>query len=624
MQLLAAGAQKGQRRGELQALAVRADSQRLSPASALLLASLLQQEGSATSAIRLLRAAQEQHPGDVWLNRDLARLLHRLGGPHLNEAIRFYSAACAIRPEIGHGLAHALERKGNVEDAIRVFRQLIRLRPNNVNHSICLARIHNQLGQRDEALGVYRQALEANPAQSRLWFNLVDLLIHRRDHAEAEAAVREGLRREPQSARGWALLGIVLHNRGKAAEAEAAYRRGLALGFSDPDLRDNLARILAQQRKLTDAAEQWEILVRDDRPKTDWLLNLGKTRVQQRRLDDAVKHFRRASELDPNSAEAHFLLGLVLVDTGRYADALPPLTRARQLDPKNAPTLGLLGRALRGVGRNEESLHVYREALLLTPKDSGMAYNFGNALLGLGRTDEAISAFHQALASQPTYAEAHCNLAHALGAEGDFRAALEHARRGHDLGMRRGNWHYPSADWVRHFERLAAIETVLPEILAGRRRATTSERLLAIEVCGGQRKHAARVKLIRAALAEDSALAEHPDGIDRASAALSPLAIVQGASMDCLPESPAALRGQALMWMLADLDFHRAVLKQGSPAARGIAVERMRRWFGLAAFNPVRARAALAQLPEEERRSWRLLWREAASLAGVKRSAGDF
>ena len=46
-----------------------------------------------------------------------------------DEAIRFYTAARSIRPETAHELAHALEKRGESDEAIAVFRDLKRLRP---------------------------------------------------------------------------------------------------------------------------------------------------------------------------------------------------------------------------------------------------------------------------------------------------------------------------------------------------------------------------------------------------------------------------------------------------------------------------------------------------------------
>ena len=52
--------------------------------------------GSKETATSLLRRAQRAHPDDFWINYDLARSLMGAGQP--DEAVRFFSAAVAIRP----------------------------------------------------------------------------------------------------------------------------------------------------------------------------------------------------------------------------------------------------------------------------------------------------------------------------------------------------------------------------------------------------------------------------------------------------------------------------------------------------------------------------------------------
>ena len=75
----------------------------------------------------VLRRAQQRHPGDVWVNYELGTVLEKLS--RRDEAIRFYTAARAIRPETAHELAHALEKRGDSDEAIAVFRDLKELAP---------------------------------------------------------------------------------------------------------------------------------------------------------------------------------------------------------------------------------------------------------------------------------------------------------------------------------------------------------------------------------------------------------------------------------------------------------------------------------------------------------------
>ena len=132
-----------------------------------LLGTALLEAGERDRAGAVLQIGRRHHPRDVWLNYDLARALDELG--KRQEAIRYYVAARAIRPETGHELAHALELSGDGDEAIAVFRDLVILRPDDGRHLCCWGRSLRTRGQTAEATRVLARAeaaLRASPACS--------------------------------------------------------------------------------------------------------------------------------------------------------------------------------------------------------------------------------------------------------------------------------------------------------------------------------------------------------------------------------------------------------------------------------------------------------------------------
>ncbi len=114
------------RTSENRAQALRALSQdrqvaELPPASILQLASALREAGDPAAAVALLESAAQRYPGDVWINYNLAEVLAGLPARR-EEAVRYYTAARALRPESAHNLGHLLDRMGRGEDAIATFR----------------------------------------------------------------------------------------------------------------------------------------------------------------------------------------------------------------------------------------------------------------------------------------------------------------------------------------------------------------------------------------------------------------------------------------------------------------------------------------------------------------------
>src|SRR5262249_53730663 len=137
----------------------------LGPISLHLLGAGLLAAGDGALAESVLRRAQQRYPDDVWLNYSLARVLEKLG--RHDEAIRFYTAARAIRPDTAHELAHALQERGDSDEALAVFRDLKRLQPGNATNLLCLLDALKSKGSIEEIAETKNAALVASREEIR-------------------------------------------------------------------------------------------------------------------------------------------------------------------------------------------------------------------------------------------------------------------------------------------------------------------------------------------------------------------------------------------------------------------------------------------------------------------------
>lgn len=69
------------------------------PPTVILLASSLLTVGAEEIALTVLRRAQDLHPDDLWINYYLAHAHSTTKPPRLDEALRFWTAALALRPQ---------------------------------------------------------------------------------------------------------------------------------------------------------------------------------------------------------------------------------------------------------------------------------------------------------------------------------------------------------------------------------------------------------------------------------------------------------------------------------------------------------------------------------------------
>ena len=257
----------------LRNLVVSAPIDELPPVSLHLLGLKLRTAGDSVGAEKLLRKAQRRYPSDVWLNRTLAGCLSDLG--RNDEAIWYYYAAHSLRPELSHLLAHALWNRGQKDEAIAIFQDLIaRVDLKHNGHQPCLAEFLRAMGRTNEANAV----LEA-----------------------AVARTRAEISRHPNRPQGHFDCGHALQDLGRLDEAAAEYRHAFRLRPENSLHCRNLVNVLSA---------------------------LGK-------FDECITVLREAIRLRPDSGDDHYELAMALRRGGRYEESLAEMKWSRELGGSN-------------------------------------------------------------------------------------------------------------------------------------------------------------------------------------------------------------------------------------------------------------------------------------------------
>jgi serine/threonine protein kinase len=153
-----------QDRTALVKLATSSEVASLPAPTVVLLGEALAESGAFEQAIAILRQGQRRYPGDYWISRQLA---WHLGPDQTDEAIRFLTAALAVRPSSVRArlnLGGMLLHKGAVDEAIATFQEVIRLQPDCAEAYSALGLTLRHKGALKEAIAAYRMALKLQPA----------------------------------------------------------------------------------------------------------------------------------------------------------------------------------------------------------------------------------------------------------------------------------------------------------------------------------------------------------------------------------------------------------------------------------------------------------------------------
>ncbi len=269
-----------------------------------------------------------------------------------------------------HRIAAALQeaerfrRAGQLPEAERICRELLRTHPKASAVLNYLALLLRDRGELKEAASLFDRALEISPRDAPLHNNMGNLKRRMGDLPGAEASLRRAIALQPVYPEAHYNLGIVLKEQKEAEEALALFRRAVE-----------------QRPAYVDALTQIGVLLKD-----------------RSETAEALAIFDAAIRINPRYFDAHYYRGTVLTAVGRFDDAIATLRTAIALSPSTAIAHYALGNALEHASRENEALDEFGKAVELGP-DAVDAHRHYNALAWqMGRKDLNFQSYARARA----------------------------------------------------------------------------------------------------------------------------------------------------------------------------------------------------------------------------------
>jgi len=293
-------------------------------------------------------------------------------------------------------------------DSVSLFRNMLRITPDD---SLVLNMLGFSLqseGKIDEATDCYRQALRAEPNEAGIYYN----------------------------------MGNVLWSKGKLDEAVNYYNRALQINSHYAEPHNNLGNILLEQGKSAEALKHYLEAEKIEPDYPDIQYNLGNVFLTQGKFDEAVGHYRRALQLKPWDAEAHYKLGEALQSEGKYDEAIEQFYQSLRYRPDYTEAHKSIAGLLYEMGKFELAVSHYYEVLQTEPNNTDVHNNLGIIFGIQNNFDEAIKHFREVLELAPGNAEAYNNLGIALEQTGRFDEAIDCYRKAIQL---KPDWPLPMA-----------------------------------------------------------------------------------------------------------------------------------------------------------------------------------
>ncbi|GAB1258905.1 tetratricopeptide repeat protein [Aurantivibrio plasticivorans] len=286
-------------------------------------------------------AARTRDPGIAARATRIARLLDAR-----EYALEIGKLWLEIEPNNAEALfvvASELAQAGQLLESFKYSEQLQRLGSTPIFDSIAARAGQITDTQRDQLLANYDRMLLEYPTDSKLLVGKA-MLLQQQDQAEqALTIIQQALASDDEDVQAAVLEARLLYQLGRG---EQALDRLIALLQRQPDnqrLRLQYARLLASI-DITEAQEQFELLVEQSPNDPDLLFSLGLVAFEKGDLDTAKATFEQLIQLGSRTDSAHYYLGKIAeadkdpvlavkhyLSVQQGADFLPSIGRATDI-----------------------------------------------------------------------------------------------------------------------------------------------------------------------------------------------------------------------------------------------------------------------------------------------------
>ncbi|MCA9305824.1 MAG: tetratricopeptide repeat protein [Phycisphaerales bacterium] len=285
----------------------------------------------------------------------------------------------------------AAHREGRLDEAERLYADVLATSPQNANAHNLLGTIRAQQGRFDEAVEMFRQATQAADGHAE---------FHRN-------------------------LGHALRRAGRPVEAAASYERAAELMPDEPGLLFDLANAYRENGQTRMAIQSLRDLLVKQPNNLSAKVNLGGLLIDEFKHKEAQDIFEQVLRANPRVIEARISLGRVLVERNELRQAEQVLSEAVRQSPENAVARMNLGKALLLLNRSSQALLHLNEAVRLAPNDPLVRINRASALRLQRQTDESNRDYELAIRLAPTNVTALFGMAYNFERQGMLDDALQ-------------------------------------------------------------------------------------------------------------------------------------------------------------------------------------------------------
>lgn len=320
------------------------------------------------------------------------------------------AAAQTRSPEELYKQAVTADEQGNVQQAIALYEELLKLQPDSVPARTNLGVALVSAGRLREAVTQYREALKRDPANSIVRLNLALVWYKQAEFAKAALELESLRKQQPENPQSLYLLADCYLRLGRNQDVVTLLEPAYETNPDDRAVDCALGMALIRAGLIQKGEVVIDRILKQGNTAEAKLL-MGTAQYGAGDYRGAVVTLRAAVDLQPQLPGAWTVYGRALLDNGDTGDAETALRRALASDPDDFDANLYLGGILRHEGKYAEATPYLRRALRLRPDSPQARFQIGALNFALGRLEEARKELEGVSRDWPDFQEVHVELA---------------------------------------------------------------------------------------------------------------------------------------------------------------------------------------------------------------------
>ena len=213
-------------------------------------------------------------------------------------------------------LAIQYHQKNNLNEAKKIYLQILKINPNHVNAHNNLGAAYKQLGEIEKAKSCFEKVIQLNPNDVDGHNNLGLLLFELKEIQKAKNFFEKTIQLNPNYVGAHNNLGTIFNELKEFQKAKDCYERAIQLNPNYVEAHNNLGTIFKELKEFQKAKDCYERAIQLNPNYAMALYNLGIIFKQFGLSQKAVDYFKKAIEINPNYAKAYNGLGIIFNELG--------------------------------------------------------------------------------------------------------------------------------------------------------------------------------------------------------------------------------------------------------------------------------------------------------------------